>query len=102
MRFEATASIWGSLLGTCRVHSNIDISEFVGFRLLQIEPENAGNYVILSNLYASTGRWEDVRIIRELMLEKVVIKEPGRSWIELDQILHTFHASNCSHERIVN
>ncbi|KAB2631384.1 pentatricopeptide repeat-containing protein [Pyrus ussuriensis x Pyrus communis] len=100
MRFEATADIWGSLLGACRVHSNIDIGEFVGFQLLQIEPENAGNYVILSNLYASTGRWEDARIIRELMLERVVIREPGRSWIEFDQILHTFHASNCSQERI--
>ncbi|CAN6586498.1 unnamed protein product [Malus baccata var. baccata] len=99
MHFEPTAAIWGSLLGACRVHSNIDIGEFVGFRLLQIEPENAGNYVILSNLYASAGRWEDVRTVRELMLEKAVIKEPGRSWIELDQILHTFHASDRSHPR---
>ncbi|ONH95429.1 hypothetical protein PRUPE_7G069900 [Prunus persica] len=92
MRFEPTAAIWGSLLGACRVHSNVEIGEFVGFRLLQIEPENAGNYVILSNLYASVGRWEGVRNVRELMVEKAVIKEPGRSWIELDQILHTFHA----------
>jgi len=90
MPFEPTAAIWGSLLGACRAHSNIDIGEFVGRRLLEIEPENAGNYVILSNLYASVGRWEDVRTLRELMSENAVIKEPGRSWIELDQILHTF------------
>lgn len=89
MPFEPTAAIWGSLLGACRVHSNIDIGDFVGRRLLEIEPENAGNYVILSNLYASAGRWEDARTLRELMSEKAVIKEPGRSWIELDQILHT-------------
>lgn len=89
MPFEPTAAIWGSLLGACRVHSNIDIGDFVGHQLLEIEPENAGNYVILSNLYASAGRWEDVRTLRELMSEKAVIKEPGRSWIELDQILHT-------------
>lgn len=89
MPFEPTAAIWGSLLGACRVHSNIDIGDFVGRRLLEIEPENAGNYVILSNLYASARRWEDVRTLRELMSEKAVIKEPGRSWIELDQILHT-------------
>lgn len=89
MPFEPTAAIWGSLLGACRVHSNIDIGDFVGRQLLEIEPENAGNYVILSNLYASAGRWEDVRTLRELMSEKAVIKEPGRSWIELDQILHT-------------
>ncbi|KAK9289935.1 hypothetical protein L1049_008097 [Liquidambar formosana] len=99
MPFEPTASIWGSLLGACRVHSNVPIGELVGRRLLEIEPENAGNYVTLSNLYASAGRWEDVRNIRVLMKEKSVVKEPGKSWIELDQTLHTFHASDRSHPR---
>ncbi|PON58122.1 Glycoside hydrolase [Parasponia andersonii] len=99
MPLEPTAALWGSLLGACRVHSNVDIGEFAGRRLLEIEPENAGNYVNLSNIYASAGRWEDVRIIRELMKDKVVIKEPGRSWVEIDQILHTFHASDRSHPR---
>lgn len=99
MPFEPTAAIWGSLLGACRVHMNVKIGNFVGHRLLEIEPENAGNYVILSNLYASAGRWEDVRTLRELMKDKAVIKEPGKSWVELDQILHTFHASDRSHPR---
>ncbi|KAH7557312.1 hypothetical protein ACOSP7_026959 [Xanthoceras sorbifolium] len=99
MPFEPTAAIWGSLLGACRVHSNVDIGEFVGQRLLEIEPDNAGNYVILCNIYASAGRWEDVKILRELMNQKAMTKEPGRSWIELDQTLHTFHASDRSHPR---
>ncbi|XP_028783775.1 putative pentatricopeptide repeat-containing protein At3g13770, mitochondrial isoform X2 [Neltuma alba] len=99
MPFEPTPAIWGSLLGACRVHSNVDIGEFVGHRLLEVEPGNAGNYVILSNLYASVGRWEDVKSLRDLMLKKAVIKEPGKSWIELDQILHTFHASDRCHPR---
>ncbi|XP_028078027.1 putative pentatricopeptide repeat-containing protein At3g13770, mitochondrial [Camellia sinensis] len=99
MPFKPTAAIWGSLLGACRVHSNVDIGELVAKRLLEIEPENAGNYVILSNLYASAGRWEDVRGVRELMNEKAVVKEPGRSWIELNQTLHTFHASDRTHPR---
>ncbi|GMJ14823.1 hypothetical protein like AT3G13770 [Hibiscus trionum] len=99
MPFEPIAALWGSLLGACRVHSNIDIGEFVGRRLLEIEPENAGNYVILSNLYASAGRWEDVRMVRDLMMKKAVKKDPGRSWIELDQTLHSFHASDHSHPR---
>ncbi|XVE96032.1 hypothetical protein REPUB_Repub02eG0186500 [Reevesia pubescens] len=99
MPYEPTAALWGSLLGACRVHSKIDIGEFVGRRLLEVEPENARNYVILSNLYASTGRWEDVRMVRDLMMEKVVKKEPGKSWIELDQTLHSFNASDRSHPR---
>ncbi|XP_010057662.3 LOW QUALITY PROTEIN: putative pentatricopeptide repeat-containing protein At3g13770, mitochondrial [Eucalyptus grandis] len=99
MPFEPTPAIWGSLLGACRVHSNVDIGELVGHKLLELEPENAGNYVILSNLYATAGRWEDVRNVRHLMKEKAVIKEPGRSWVELDQVLHTFHASDRLHPR---
>ncbi|XP_059463600.1 putative pentatricopeptide repeat-containing protein At3g13770, mitochondrial [Corylus avellana] len=99
MPFEPTAAIWGSLLGACSVHSNVEMGESVGRQLLEIEPENSGNYVILSNLYASAGRWEDVRTLRKLMKEKAVKKEPGRSWIELDQMLHTFHASDRSHPR---
>ncbi|KAK8554193.1 hypothetical protein V6N13_073125 [Hibiscus sabdariffa] len=99
MPFEPTAAEWGSLLGACRVHSNIDIGEFVGRRLLEIEPENAGNYVILSNLYACAGRWEDAGMVRDLMMEKAVKKDPGTSWIEIDQTLHAFHASDRSHPR---
>lgn len=99
MPLEPTAAIWGSLLGACRVHSNVEIGDLVGRKLLEIEPVNAGNYVILSNLYASAGRWEDVRNLRELMKEKAVTKDPGRSWVEIDQMLHNFHASDRAHPR---
>ncbi|OVA07870.1 Pentatricopeptide repeat [Macleaya cordata] len=97
--FEPTSAIWGSLLGACRVHNNVTVGEFVAHQLFKIEPQNAGNYVILSNLYASAGRWEDMTNVRELMKEKAVTKEPGRSWIKLDRILHSFHADDRSHPR---
>lgn len=99
MPLEPTSAIWGSLLGSCRVHYNVDIGEVAGQKLLELEPGNAGNYVILSNLYASAGRWDDVRKVREFMKGKAIIKDPGRSWVELDQMLHTFHATDRSHPR---
>ncbi|KAF5187657.1 Pentatricopeptide repeat-containing protein, partial [Thalictrum thalictroides] len=94
MPYEPTAAILGSLLGACRTHNNLLIGELVAHRLFEIEPHNAGNYVILSNLYASAGRWEDMRNLRELMKGKAVTKEPGRSWVKLDQTVHTFHAED--------
>ncbi|XP_076925339.1 putative pentatricopeptide repeat-containing protein At3g13770, mitochondrial [Bidens hawaiensis] len=100
MPYEPNAAIWGSLLGACSVHSNVEIGEIAGRRLLHIEPENPGNYVILSNLFASKGRWDDVRSIRSLMEEKAIAKDPGKSWIEIDQILHTFHAGDRLHPKI--
>lgn len=99
MPFEPTAAIWGSLLGACRAHQHVDMGEYVGKRLLEIEPENSGNYVILSNLLASAGRWNDVRAVRDLMMGNAVKKEPGKSWIELDKTLHTFHAGDQFHPR---
>ncbi|XP_068638605.1 putative pentatricopeptide repeat-containing protein At3g13770, mitochondrial [Aristolochia californica] len=99
MPFEPTASIWGALLGACRVHANVHIAEYVAQKLFMIEPENATNYVILSNIYAAAGRWEDVIKVRGLMEEKIMLKEPGRSWIKLDKLVHTFHAGDKLHPR---
>ncbi|KAJ4977194.1 hypothetical protein NE237_002300 [Protea cynaroides] len=99
MPFIPTAAIWGSLLGACRVHANVTVGEYVARCLFDIEPQNAGNYVILSNLYASVGRWEDVTMLRQLMMEKSVTKEPGRSWIKQGRMVHSFHASDRSHPR---
>ncbi|KAJ4977131.1 hypothetical protein NE237_002237 [Protea cynaroides] len=56
MPFIPTAAIWGSLLGACRVRANVTVEEYVARCLFDIEPQNAGNYVILSNLYASVRK----------------------------------------------
>ncbi|KAK8962352.1 putative pentatricopeptide repeat-containing protein [Platanthera guangdongensis] len=86
MPIEPTIAMWGSLLGACRVHGNVSCGEYVAQRLLVVEPENAGNYVILSNIYADVGRWEDAVRVRSMMEEKMVIKEPGRSLIGLNKM----------------
>ncbi|KAH6794632.1 Pentatricopeptide repeat superfamily protein [Perilla frutescens var. hirtella] len=97
MPFEPNAAIWGSLLGACRAHQNFRVGKIAGDHLLETEPENAGNYVMLCNLYASDGRWDEARKVRQLMKEKAVMKEPGKSWIEFGQTLHTFYAGDRSH-----
>ncbi|WVZ79403.1 hypothetical protein U9M48_026983 [Paspalum notatum var. saurae] len=99
MPFEPSRAIWGSLLGACRVHANVHVGELVAQKLIDIEPENAGNYVILSNIYAAAGMWKDVLRVRKLMLKKTVIKEPGRSWMILDKVVHTFHSTERFHPR---
>ncbi|KAL3623759.1 hypothetical protein CASFOL_032575 [Castilleja foliolosa] len=99
MPFEPNAAIWGSLLGACRVHKNAGVGKIAGDYLLKMEPRNAGNYVILCNLYASDGKWDEVRKMRELMKGTAVKKEPGKSWIELRRTMHTFYASDRSHPR---
>ncbi|XP_031482128.1 putative pentatricopeptide repeat-containing protein At5g37570 [Nymphaea colorata] len=81
MPVELHAGAWGSLLGACRVQCDIELGEIVARRLFSIEPNNAGNYILLSNIYAAANRWSDVSDLRTLMREKGVKKIPGRSWI---------------------
>ncbi|EXC27672.1 hypothetical protein L484_009695 [Morus notabilis] len=81
MPVEPHAGAWGALLGACKLHCNIEIGELVASKLLEIEPQNAGNYVLLSNIYAAAERWLDVSLVRNKMKERGVKKIPGRSWI---------------------
>ncbi|KDP28125.1 hypothetical protein JCGZ_13896 [Jatropha curcas] len=80
--FEPTKSMWGSLLTGCRVHRNLELSEFAARKLVELEPGNSAHYVVLSNLYSEMGRWSDAAEIRELMKEKGLKKDSGSSSVE--------------------
>ncbi|XP_059634180.1 pentatricopeptide repeat-containing protein At1g11290, chloroplastic-like [Cornus florida] len=75
--------IWGALLAGCRLtHGYIDIAELVAEQLIGLDPQNTSYYVILSNLYADQGRWEDVERLRKMVDMKGLRKELGYSMIE--------------------
>ncbi|KAK4409256.1 Pentatricopeptide repeat-containing protein, mitochondrial [Sesamum angolense] len=90
MPVEADAVVWGSLMGACRNHMNPELAEVAAKKLLQLEPNNAGPYVLLSNIYASKGRWGDVANLRKNMRSRKVSKSPGCSWIEVEKEVHMF------------
>ncbi|KAL3813754.1 hypothetical protein ACJIZ3_015022 [Penstemon smallii] len=100
MPFEATASMWGSLLGSCRVYRNVELGEIAAKKLFEIEPNNAGNHVLLSNIYAANGRWDDVAASRKLLKESEAKKERGKSWIEIKDKVHSFMVGESTHPRI--
>ncbi|URE24797.1 PPR repeat [Musa troglodytarum] len=99
MPFAPNVVVWGSLLGACRIHSDVNLGELVARRLLELDPNHDGAYVLLSNIYAKASRWEDVREVRNLMKNKGVIKEAGFSWIELNGHVHEFMMGDKSHPR---
>lgn len=87
---EPDAVLWGSLLAACKLHRNIEMGEFAAEKLLELTQENSGTYVLLSNMYAEKGRWEDVRRVRRIMKSRGVVKKPGCSWIEIERKVHVF------------
>ncbi|EPS61500.1 hypothetical protein M569_13297 [Genlisea aurea] len=98
MPFEATASMWGSILGCCRVFRNVELGEMAAKKLFEIEPENGGNHVLLSNIYAACGRWDGVASVRELLKKTGAKKERGESWIEVGGEVHRFAVGDRNHD----
>ena len=87
---EPDAGIWSSLLSSCRIYGDLDMGVKVAEKLLALEPDKAETYVLLSNLYAGSGKWDDVRRVRQIMKETGLQKDAGRSWIELGGEVFSF------------
>ncbi|KAK7317268.1 hypothetical protein RJT34_01345 [Clitoria ternatea] len=97
MPFDANALVWRTFLGSCRVHRNTELGEHAAEMILEQEPHDPATYILLSNLYASEGRWDDVAAIRKSMKQKNLIKETGYSWVEVENQVHKFHVGDTSH-----
>lgn len=99
MPFPPDAGIWGTLLGASRVHGNVELAEVASRHLLELDPENSGYHILLSNLHADAGQWKGVLKVRNLMKERGLRKVPGRSWIEVQNATHVFVAADDSHSQ---
>lgn len=100
MPFNPGSVGWATLLGACRTHGNIELAVKAANQFLQLDPSNAAPYVMLSNMYARDGKWEEVATIRKLMRDRGVKKKPGCSWIEVNKRVHVFVAEEISHPMI--
>ncbi|KAF9595818.1 hypothetical protein IFM89_005304 [Coptis chinensis] len=94
---EPNAIILGTLLGACRMHNNVELAEKVIDQLVKLDPSNANNYSILSNIYAAAGHWNNFAKVRLQMKSTTTQKLPGASSIELDDGVHEFTVADRSH-----
>ncbi|XP_029117918.1 putative pentatricopeptide repeat-containing protein At1g69350, mitochondrial [Elaeis guineensis] len=92
MPFEPDSNVWGALLGACRVHGKLELGRWAAEHLFKLKPGHCGYYILLSNMYAEAGRWDEANEIRELMKSRKEKKDPGRSWIEIGDRLCAFIA----------
>ncbi|TXG68901.1 hypothetical protein EZV62_003836 [Acer yangbiense] len=91
MPMKPNDAIWGALLGSCRIHNNAELASHVAQKLLvEVDLNNAAGYlVLLAN---------DVAAVRRKMVEMGVKKPPGRSWVQMNGVVHDFKADDKTHK----
>ncbi|XP_054786147.1 pentatricopeptide repeat-containing protein At3g16610-like isoform X2 [Prosopis cineraria] len=97
MPFEPDVRVWGALLAACRIHKNIEMGEEVSEKIQLLGPESTGNFVLMSNIYSSVGRWDDAARLRIIQRDQGYKKSPGCSWIEVSGVIHGFIGGDQSH-----
>ncbi|XXG77925.1 hypothetical protein AAC387_Pa08g1976 [Persea americana] len=102
MPFQPHSAIYGTLLGACRIHKNLELAEFAAQKLLDLNPFSAAAYVQLANVYAAMSRWDGVARVRQSMKESKVVKTPGYSWIEVQSEVHEFRSGDRTHPRLAS
>ncbi|MQM08491.1 hypothetical protein Taro_041348 [Colocasia esculenta] len=90
MPIQPTAELWAALLGACHVCRNSEIGGRAASRLLQMKTDNPGHYVLIANMYASAGSWEELAEVRILMRDLGLRKPPGCAWVDLGNGFYPF------------
>ncbi|XP_057757574.1 pentatricopeptide repeat-containing protein At4g14050, mitochondrial [Arachis stenosperma] len=88
---------WAALLSACKHHGNAKMAIRIADHLLSLKPEEPSSYILLSNVYAGAGMWENVSKVRKMMMVMEVKKQPGYSCIELGKESYVFYAGETSH-----
>lgn len=89
---------WAALLSACKSHGNNEMAIRIADHLSNIKLEESSTYILLSNIYAGAGMWENVSRVRKSMAMMEVKKEPGYSSVDLGKESHVFYAGEtCQH-----
>ncbi|KAL0394036.1 UNVERIFIED_CONTAM: Pentatricopeptide repeat-containing protein [Sesamum latifolium] len=96
MKMKPDSAIWGSLLSSCRTYRNLETAVIAMEHLLELEPEDTGNLILLANIYADLGRWDGVSRMRKFIRSKSMKKTPGCSLIEVNSVVQEFMSGDHS------
>ncbi|KAL9655006.1 hypothetical protein ABK040_008791 [Willaertia magna] len=93
---------WMTLLASCRTHNDLERAERV-FSIISkhpLEGDVAAAHVLMSNIYSFAGMPEKSKNIRKLMDDNNVKKIPGKTFIEIDGVTHSFICEDKHHPQI--
>ncbi|KAF8393417.1 hypothetical protein HHK36_021661 [Tetracentron sinense] len=94
---EPNCLIWSTLLAVSTINGDIEHGEIAARHLFELDSLNSGPYIMLSNMYAASGRWKDVASMRSLMKSRNIRKSAAYSWIDIDNKVHKFVSDDRTH-----
>lgn len=92
--------IWGSLMSACRFHGLSELGKLVAEQLLEIDPNHDGAHILLSNIYAKQGKFQQVGELRNCMRVCGIRKERAYSRIECNNYVHEFLVGDRNHKEV--
>ncbi|XP_050204487.1 pentatricopeptide repeat-containing protein At3g50420 [Mercurialis annua] len=93
---EENLKLWRTLLSACVNKRDLKIGIRAAERVLKLDSEDRATYILLSNLFAVTGRYDGVAELRKKIRQLALEKDPGVSWIESKNDIHVFSSDDQS------
>ena len=100
MPIDPDPAIWGALLNACRIYQNVELGELAAQHIFEMDTKSVGYYILLCNLYADSGKWDEVARVRKIMRENRLTVDPGCSWVEVAGQVHAFLTGDDFHPQI--
>ncbi|XP_068660393.1 pentatricopeptide repeat-containing protein At1g71420 [Aristolochia californica] len=99
MPIHPDSVVWSALLAASRKHGKISSAQRAAKKLIELQPHNSLGYVTMANIYCSKGNFSSAGSIRKEMKQWEAKKEPGLSWIEIQNRIHEFASGGIRHPR---
>uniref|UniRef100_A0ACD5YWM1 Uncharacterized protein n=1 Tax=Avena sativa TaxID=4498 RepID=A0ACD5YWM1_AVESA len=84
MPVEPHPGLWGALAGACKIHGEVELGEEIAKKLIELEPHHGSRYILLSNIYGGSNRWDEMAIVRRVLKERKVPKGTGNAVVGND------------------
>lgn len=97
MPIKPDVVVWSALLGACRTYGNLSIGKQIMKQLLELGRYDSGLYVLLSNMYSESQRWDEMKNIRKILDENGIKKCRAISFIEIDGFCYQFMVDDKRH-----
>ncbi|KAK3158497.1 hypothetical protein QOZ80_2AG0137970 [Eleusine coracana subsp. coracana] len=79
MPVEPHPGLWGALAAACKNHGEVELGEEVAKKLIELEPQHGSRYILLSNLYGTAKRWDEMANVRKLLKRRKAPKGTGNT-----------------------